>query len=178
MGSETFVPLARVVKTHGIKGEVSVAPATDLPFAPPIGLEVWFVPPPASVRTGRIESVRPGPKGPLVKVSSVNDLTTSHTLLGCSLMVREGDLPAGWDDVIEEFSADGMRVEDVVRGYLGEVVETLVIPGANEVWVIEGPLGEVMLPVIDQVVLDIDEDAGVVTVRAIEGLLPDAPVGT
>ncbi len=151
-----------------------MAPAADLPFAPPIGLWVWFTPPPAGVRPGRIESVRRGPKGPLVKVSGIDDLTTSHKLLGCSLMVRESDLPEGWDEVEEEFTADGMRVDDVNRGYLGEIVETLVIPGANEVWVIEGPLGEVLLPVIDQVVLKIDEIARRVTVRAIEGLLPDA----
>jgi 16S rRNA processing protein RimM len=172
MGSEAFVPLARVVKTHGIKGEVSVAPAADLPFAPPIGLWVWFTPPPSGVKPGRIESVRRGPKGPLVKVSGIDDLTTSHKLLGCSLMVREGDLPVGWDEVEEEFSADGMRVEDVVRGNLGEIVETIVT-GANDVWVIEGPLGEVLLPVIDQVVLGIDEKARVITVRALDGLLPE-----
>jgi 16S rRNA processing protein RimM len=172
MGSEAFVPLARVVKTHGIKGEVSVAPAADLPFAPPIGLWVWFTPPPAGVKPGRIESVRRGPKGPLVKVSGIDDLTTSHKLLGCSLMVREGDLPVGWDEVEEEFSADGMRVEDVVRGNLGEIVETIVT-GANDVWVIEGPLGEVLLPVISQVVLKIDEKARVITVRALDGLLPE-----
>ena len=172
MASEVFVPLARVVKTHGIKGEVSVAPAADLPFAPPIGLWVWFTPPPAGVKPGRIESVRRGPKGPLVKVSGIDDLTTSHKLLGCSLMVRESDLPAGWDEVEEEFSADGMRVDDVNRGYLGEIVETIVT-GANDVWVIEGPLGEVLLPVIDQVVLKIDERSRKITVLAMDGLLPE-----
>jgi len=177
MGPDAFVPLARVVKTHGIKGEVSVAPATDLPFVLPIGLQVWFVPPPAGVRAGRVESVRRGPKGPLVKVSGIDDLTTSHKLLGCSLMVREGDLPAGWDEVEEEFSAEGMRVDDVERGYLGEVVETIVT-GANDVWVIEGPLGEVLLPVIDQVVVSIDEEARRITVRALDGLLPEGDVAT
>lgn len=169
---DTFVPLARVMKTHGIKGEVAVAPAIDLPFVLPLGVEVWFIPPPASARSGRVESVRRGPKGPLVKVSGIDDLTTSGALVGCTLMVRDADLPAGWADAEEEFDAVGMRVEDVERGYLGEVVETIVT-GANDVWVIEGPLGEVLLPVIDQVVVSIDEDAALIVVRALDGLLPD-----
>jgi len=169
---DTFVPLARVVKTHGIKGEVSVAPAADLPFVLPQGVEVWFVPPPAAARGGRVESVRPGPKGPLVKVSGINDLTTSATLVGCTLMVRESDLPVGWDEIEEEFSAEGMRVDDVERGYLGEVVET-ILTGANDVWVVEGPLGEVLLPVIDSLVLSIDEDTNRIVVRCMDGLLPD-----
>lgn len=172
MSPETFVPLARVMKAHGIKGEVAVAPAADLPFVLPQGVEVWFVPPPAGPRSGRVESVRRGPKGPLVKVSGIDDLTTSARLVGCSLMVREADLPEGWADVEEEFDAVGMVVQDVERGYLGEVVET-ILTGANDVWVVHGPLGEVLLPVIDDVVVRIDEEENLIVVRALEGLLPE-----
>jgi 16S rRNA processing protein RimM len=168
-----YVGLGRVVKTHGLKGEVSVAVATDLPFELPEGLDVWFVPPPASARSGRIQSVRPGPKGPLVKISGVDDIDSAYALCGTEMLAKRADIPEEWFEAAEEeFSADGMIVTDVVRGLLGEVVET-ILTGANDVWVVHGPLGEVLLPVIDDVVLEIDEEAGTISVRALDGLLPE-----
>lgn len=173
MTPSPFVPLARVVKTHGLKGEVSVAPATDLPFVLPEGLEVWFVPPPAGVRTGRIESVRPGPKGPLVKIIGVDGISAAEHLCGREMLARADDIPVTWTlPEEEEFDPVGMSVVDVTRGAIGEITE-VIITGANDVWVVHGHLGEVLLPVIDDVVLDIDEDSGVIEVRLLLGLLPD-----
>lgn len=145
--------------------------AADLPFVLPVGLEVWFVPPPAGVRTGQLEDVRRGPKGPLVKVSGVDDITTAQRLVGSQLMAKASDLPAGWDEPEEEDDDVGLTVTDEARGLLGEVVD-VIVTGANDVWVLEGPLGEVLLPVIDDVVLEVDYEARTATVRALDGLLP------
>ena len=172
MAVAPYVPLGRVVKTHGLKGEVSVAPAADLPFVLPEGLEVWFVPPPSGARSGRVENVRRGPKGPLVKVSGIDDITAAHRLIGSQMIARADELPAIWSEEPEvEFTAEGLIVTDVAHGLLGEVVE-VIVTGANDVWVVEGPLGEVLLPVIDQVVLEIDEEAMTARVELLEGLLP------
>jgi 16S rRNA processing protein RimM len=173
MTPEPFVLLGRVAKTHGLKGEVSVIPAADLPFVLPVGLEVWFVPPPAAVRTGRVENIRRGPKGPLVKVSGVDDLTAANQLVGSQLLAKAVDLPAEWNEPVPDDDEDpvGLIVTDAVRGLLGEVIE-LIVTGANDVWVVDGPLGEVLLPVIDDVVLQVDWEARTAAVRALDGLLP------
>ena len=173
MTPSPYVPLGRVVKTHGLKGEVSVALAQDLPFVVPTGIEVWFVPPPASVRSGRIESVRPGPKGPLFKISGIDDIDEAGAVCGTDVLARRADLPAEFFAVPEEeLDVDGMIVRDVERGVLGEIVETIVT-GANDVWVVEGRLGEILLPVIDDVVLEVDEGARTILVRLLPGLLPE-----
>lgn len=171
---EPFVLLGRVAKTHGLKGEVSVIPAADLPFVLPLGLEVWFVPPPLRVRAGRVENVRRGPKGPLVKVSGIDDLSTAQGLVGSQLMSKAADLPAEWTEEPAPDGQDpvGLIVTDVVRGVLGEVTE-LIATGANDVWVVDGPLGEVLLPVIGDVVLQVDWNAKTASVRALAGLLPE-----
>jgi 16S rRNA processing protein RimM len=172
MSASPYVPLGRVVKTHGLKGEVSVAVAADLPFDLPVGLDVWFVPPPATVRGGRIESVRSGPKGPLVKVSGVDSPEAAYALCGTQMLAKRDDVPDEWFDGVEaEFDAEGMIVRDEAHGVLGEVVETIVT-GANDVWVVEGPFGQVLLPVIDDVVLEIDEEAGEILVYVLPGLMP------
>ena len=169
-----FVPLGRVVKTHGLKGEVSVKTDSALSLELPIDLEVWFVPPPVGLRSGRIQGVRPGPKGPLFKVSGVDDITTAASLVGTEILASAAEMPGDWNESLEpEDDAVGLEVTDVRRGLLGQVVE-VIVTGANDVWVIQGPLGEVLLPVIDDVVLDIDWNDRVASVRALAGLLPDA----
>ncbi len=171
MTPANHVPLGRVVKTHGLKGEVSVAPATDLPFVLPQGLTVWFVPPPARIRTARVESVRQGPKGPLVKLEGIDDIDTASGLCGTQMLADADALPEEWfaddlDDLV------GWTVEDEARGALGEIVD-VIVTGANDVWVVEGPHGEVLIPVIDDVVVAFDEDAETVRVTLLEGLLPE-----
>ena len=148
-------------------------PAADLPFVLPVGLEVWFVPPPAGMRTGRIEDVRRGPKGPLVKVSGIDSITVAERTVGSELIARAEDLPVEWTEPSDEVEEPlGLAVTDVVRGLLGEIVE-VIVTGANDVWVVDGHLGEVLLPVIDDVVVGIDWDARTATVRALDGLLPE-----
>ncbi len=166
MEVDGFAPLGRVAKTHGMNGEVSVIMAADLPVELLAGLEVWFVPPPALVRTGRITGVRPGPKGPLFSIDTVGDLATAETLRGCTLLARVLDLP----EAFEELDVVGMTVVDGERGVIGEITD-VIVTGANDVWVVEGPYGEVLIPVIDQVVDEIDEESGTVKVTLLDGLI-------
>ena len=44
---------------------------------------------------------------------------------------------------------------------------------SNDVWVIDGPHGEVLLPVIDDVVLSVDWDAATAMVQLLPGLLAE-----
>jgi 16S rRNA processing protein RimM len=171
MEHEPFALVARVTKTHGLKGEVSVVATIETPLSVLVGCEVWFVPPPAGVRTAIVESVRPGPKGDLLTLSTVGDVDAAKTLVGREVLVSVDALPAGWDDLaaVEE-SFDGYTVRDAEHGLLGEIVETIVT-GANDVWVVDGPLGQILIPVIDQVVIEIDESASSVEVLLLPGLL-------
>ncbi len=174
MAEAPFVEIARVIKAHGLRGELSVAPLIGEAFPLEIGTQVWFVPPPASVRTGRLTSVRPGPKGPLVSIDTVTTIEMAAQLGGTRIVVRPQDAPTVYTE--GEFDPVGLAVVDEVRGALGEVVE-VIETGANDVWVVEGPFGEVLLPVIDDVVLSIDEISDTARVRLLDGLLPEEGEG-
>jgi len=65
----------------------------------------------------------------------------------------------------------GLRVfaDDLEIGRVKEVLET----GANDVYVVEGDeYGEVLIPAHDETILNIDFDAGFITMALPEGLLP------
>ncbi len=91
-------------------------------------------------------------------------------MVGSSICVPSDDLP---DEVlIENEDLVGYRVTDVDRGDLG-VIDEIIVTGANDVWVVHGPLGEVLLPVIDEVVLELDDASRTISVRLLPGLLED-----
>jgi 16S rRNA processing protein RimM len=165
-----FVPIGRVAKTHGLDGELSVILRHPTQSTPSTGITVWFVPPPSGVRSGRLESIRQGPKGPLFTISGVDDIDAAASLVGSTLVVSPDDVPTDWAGLDRDDA--GLRVEDAERGSLGTVVETIVT-GANDVWIVEGPLGQVLVPVIDDVVIEIDEAARVAHVRLLPGLLEE-----
>jgi hypothetical protein len=56
MDPAAFVCLGRIVKTHGLAGEVSVAVTDGLPLERLVGVPVWFVPPPGSIRRSAIRA--------------------------------------------------------------------------------------------------------------------------
>lgn len=171
MTDERFAHVGRVVKTHGLKGEVSVAQAPGTSLEVLIGTAVWFVPPARTVRSAVISSVRPGPKGPLVRFKGIRSVDEASALCGRDVLIDAGDVPAGWHIVDDEPDVIGYRVTDAARGLIGEVTETL-ITGANDVWVVEGPFGEVLIPVIDSVVQSIDDEEQAIEVTLLDGLLP------
>src|SRR5690606_16701321 len=125
MSEEPYVVVARVAKTHGLKGEVSVAPVAEAPFSLLAGLEVWFTPPPAGVRASLIGAVRPGPRGPLVTFENVGSITTAQCLVGAQVLVRSEAVPPGWFDAPEPQSVEGYSVTDTEHGSLGVIVETI-----------------------------------------------------
>lgn len=163
-----FIPLGRIVKAHGLKGEVSVAPLTGPPFFMPEGLQVWIVPPPGSSASTTIESVRPGPKGPLVKLAGIDDIDAAKSLANREILAREQDVPEEIEDDFLDLTGFAVITDEGLA--LGTIEETL-LTGANDVWIVQGDLGEILLPVIDEVVLEVDEDEETITVHLLPGLV-------
>lgn len=175
MDDAPFVPVGRIIKVHGVRGELSVALDPAHTSAIPDLLSVWVVPPVPRLGVMRIVSVRSGPKGPLVLLDGVSDRTSAEPLRGRMLVARRSDLPEDWVSVAPD--QQGYTVCDSSRGHLGTVVQTIET-GANDVWVVdEGPYGQVLIPVIDDVVLDVDETNRTIMVSLLPGLLDsDVPL--
>jgi len=64
----------------------------------------------------------------------------------------------------------GLATWTVEGEYLGRVREVLTT-GANDVYVVRGPKGEVLLPAIEEVIREVDLEAGRMIVSLMEGLV-------
>ncbi|MDH4139972.1 MAG: ribosome maturation factor RimM [Coriobacteriia bacterium] len=169
MGAAPFVTVARAVKPHGLAGEIAFDPRLEDDLKWLEGVTVWFVPPAEQAIGYRVNAVRTGPKGPLVAIDSVDSPEQARSLAGRAVLVRETDAPEGY--LVEEPDMCGVSVTDSDRGFIGEITD-VIVTGANDVWVVRGDrFGEVLIPVIDDVVLDLDMQERRAVVRLLPGLI-------
>ena len=163
--------IARVVTTQGIKGEVVVVPTDGLPFLMEEGLAVILTPPPAKgVRSAEVLRIRDLKRGYGVLFSGVDGIDQARELVGKLVLARRADLAADPEDVTP-LDAVGLRVCDEALGELGVITE-VGENAAYEIWTVEGPYGEVMIPVVEEFVCALPSEEGEpVVVRLPKGLV-------
>ena len=119
-----------------------------------------------------ITEVRHSARSLIVRFDDDRTAEEAGSLSGRWMLARESDLPVahvGHDDFI------GMTVIDAARGVLGTVTD-LIVTGANDVLVVDGDAhGQVLIPVIDDVVRDVDTTTGVIGITALPGLIDEEP---
>lgn len=159
-----FVAVGWVRTPHGIRGELTVEPLTDFPQRFQPGATVWASGVPYAVRRARTHR-----KALLVELEGIDTRDQAETMRGLLLEVPEKELPRLAEGQYYRFQILGMDVvdrEDRPLGRIEEVLET----GANDVYVVRGPDGELLLPAIDAVVKEVDVAARRMVVELLEGL--------
>jgi len=165
-----FLAIGRVVKPHGLGGEVRVELLTDVPerFE---WLEFVYVGEKKPRRVA-VESVRYHQQFVLLKLAGYPTRDEAETLRNELLQVPEAEaIPLATDEYFL-FQLEGLEVsteDGQVLGRLSEVLET----GANNVFVIEGPQGQLLVPDIPDVVQEVDIDGGRLVIRPLPGLFRD-----
>lgn len=165
---EWTIPVGRVARPHGLKGEFAVTALTDRVerFA---DLEWVAVCPPTGTHwRARIEGFRMVKGRAHLLLQGVSDRTAAEALRGAELRIRPDmryELGEGeyWvDDLI------GMSVVTDDGRSLGTVHEVLSLP-ANDVYVTE----HCLIPAIRDVLVSVDLSTRSITVKPITGLAPE-----
>ena len=132
------------------------------------GLEVAIVPPP--LKEDRWHVVRhasdAGQEGQLVELSGARSIGDATELVGKTLLARLDDLPANYA-LLDVDALLGREVVDEAHGALG-VIDEVMKGAAQYVWIINGPYGEVLIPVVDQFVVEVPSE-GAIHVRVPAG---------
>lgn len=161
--------VARVVAKVGKAGEVKVETIDDLPFLLDEGMEVHLTPPPLhGIRTSTVERIREQGDGWAVKFADSKEAADAFGLVGRLCLVAVADLP-DFDEPFDPLELVGLMVVDERFGELGEVVDVLVSPEQITLVVGSGDTGDVLVPYVEEFVLDATDDP--IIVRIPEGLL-------
>lgn len=162
-----FLEIGRILGPYGLSGEVRVAIVTDFPerFTSLKRVRVG-----ERLRPYEVESARLLRGEAILKLRGVEDAAAAEALRGEVLRVpiAEAVTPPAehyyWHQII------GLEVVTTEGESLGRIAEILRT-GANDVYVVQGPRGEVLIPAIEGVVKEIDLEAGRVVVQPLPGML-------
>jgi 16S rRNA processing protein RimM len=161
-----YVAVGRIVGLWGLRGDLKVESLTDFPQRFAAGGSVWL----AGV-VHVIERCRWQRGRAILKLVGVDSVTAAEALRHCLLEVPEDDLRPLGEGEYYHFQILGLEVRTTAGEVLGRV-EQIISTGSNDVFVVRGPRGEVLIPAVDDVVKSVDLAAGRIEVEVVEGLLP------
>ncbi|GGG12578.1 ribosome maturation factor RimM [Paenibacillus abyssi] len=171
--AQQWLNVGKLVNTHGLRGEVKVLPQTDFPdvrFASGSKL-ILLDPDEKQSLQVVVQSAREQKGMFIVKLKGFDDINQAEKYKGWSIKVSDQDSVELEEGEYYYYEIIGCRVVTDEGEELG-VINEILRPGANDVWVVERSKGKpVLLPVIDDVVLDVNVDDKLVTVRLMEGLI-------
>lgn len=169
-----MVPVAQVRRAHGIRGELRVGLlASDPAVLRQERLTLRHSD--GSLEEFGVRGFRQGPGKSgdvwLLSLVELDDRDAAERLRGAEILVPEASLPALGEDEYYFYELEGLSVIHAEDGTELGSVRSLFNAGASDVAVVEGPLGEWMLPVVEDVVVEIDSEGGRMLVRPLEGLI-------
>ncbi|WP_020615315.1 ribosome maturation factor RimM [Paenibacillus daejeonensis] len=168
-----WLNVGKLVNTHGLRGEVKILSQTDFPdvrFAPGSKLAVHAPDNSRNVQL-TVQSAREHKGMFIVKWKGIEHINEVEQYKGWLVKVAKTDVVDLEEDEYYYHEIVGCRVVTEDGEELGEITEILS-PGANDVWVVERPKGkQLLLPVIDEVLINVDVSDKLVTVRLLEGLI-------
>jgi 16S rRNA processing protein RimM len=160
--------VGKIVAPWGVKGEVKVALETDFPE-----------------RFGRLRRVYLGEKAvsfalegsrlhkghALLKLRGCDNRDVAEKLRGQLVQIPIEEAMPLDEDEYYVYQIVGLDVWTIEGEHLGRVSEIL-FTGANDVYVVQGgERGEILIPAVEDVVLEVDLAGGRLTVELMEGLI-------
>jgi 16S rRNA processing protein RimM len=163
---EPTVVVGRIVKPHGIGGELTVENRSDNPARWDPG-SVLFL---GDGRALTVQAARPHSGRLLVSFAEITDRITAEDYRGQLLTVPESWLPALGPGEWWPSQLIGCRVLTDGGGELGRISEVIPNP-ANDLWVAVDDDGtETLIPALRDLLVDVDVDGRRIVVRAVPGL--------
>lgn len=153
-----YLVVGRLARPHGVRGELKllVIAAAWEPFA---GLRrLWVGPPGGPYRPYQVEAARGREPMVLLKLEGVESPQDAARLVGQEAAVPRSEAPAPPEGQFYHYDILGLEVVQAGRG-LGTVREILEMP-AHDVYVVQRPAGEWMLPATRTHIAAIDLAAG------------------
>ena len=162
MEKSAWIEAGRIVNTHGVAGEVKIEVWLDSPQLLKRCGRVFLDGRELAIRSGKIQK-----QFLIAKLDGVEDVNTAMALKGRVVEIARDDarLPKGaffLRDIL------GASVVDEEGREIGKLTDVLERPASN-IYVVQGET-EHLIPAVPAFVLNTDADAGVITVRLIEGM--------
>ena len=170
MDKDDTLLIGKIVGVHGMKGYLKVYSFDESTDLFERGRQIQLKSSSGSIKTVTVEDVQSYKNVLRVAFEEIPDRTAAEALTGSELLLNRSELPEPeegqwyWCDLI------GLAVHGIDGTYLGHV-ENLFETGSNDVLVVKRGEEELLIPVTESIVCDVDFDEQKISVDLPEGLL-------
>jgi 16S rRNA processing protein RimM len=165
-----LVAIAKIVKSRGLRGEVSADVLTDFPERFENLESVIALLPDGTRRNLKIEDFRFQKNRILLTFKGIDSIEAAEEMRDAEICIPESEAVALEEDEFFDWQLAGCAVETVEGERLGFVKE-LMRTGGTEILVVEGAEKEFLIPFAASVCTEVDVENKLIRVDAPEGLL-------
>ncbi len=167
-----FLLVGKIVKPHGIRGEVAVKSLTerpDLRFRP--GSELYIGADESSLQKIVIVSVRPFKKGYLVAFENFKDRNKAEQIREWFIYIPRQDAAKPEEDTYYHHELIGLTLEDDSGNELGRVCAVVELEAYDLLEVERKEAGNYYVPLVDEFIHEVDPEAGRIRASLPDGLM-------
>ena len=169
-GEPVFLAVGRLRHPHGVRGEILMDVLTDFPERIEQGVTLFIGDEHTPLRVTHCRWRR---SELLLTFEGYTAPETVGAFRNQIAFTRTAEIPELPEGEFYHHQLLGLRVYTAQGQSLGRVSDILET-GANDVLVVQGETGpEILIPLVDEIVISIDLEAGCLTIQPIPGLLPD-----
>lgn len=167
-GEPDFLVVGKLRRPHGVRGEILMDVYTDFPERIHPGVVLYAG---EQHQMLHVRSTRWHKSAMLIAFEEFSNREQVGELRNQIVHVPTGDRPPLPEGEYYHHQLIGLSVVTESGNPLG-VIKEILETGANDIFIVKTPgSGDVLLPVIDEVILDIDLDRGQIRVHLLPGLL-------
>jgi len=163
--------IGKIINTHGIKGEVKVKQITDFIERFNEGSIVYLIDQHDEAHQLEIDGSRTQKNLLLLHFTGYNTIEAVEPFKGLSLKIKENQLTDLEENEYYYYEIIGCSVYTMDGEEIG-IIDSILSPGANDVWVIkDNQKKDILIPYIEEVVKIVDVENKRVIIEPMEGLL-------
>ncbi len=151
-----MVVMGKIVAAQGILGWVKVQTFTEY-LDSLLDYGTWYAGSEADWQPTKVLEAKVHGKVLIAKLEGISDRNAAEKLKGKLIAVPRAEFPEQDDDEFYWSDLIGLPVQNLQDEALG-IVENLLETGANDVLMVNGEHGQLLIPFIDSVVLDVNLD--------------------
>ena len=166
-----YIESGKVVGTHGVRGGLRVQPWCDTPeFL--CQFKNLFIKNGEVFNSVKVKSSKPHGNVVIMELDSVCSMDDAEALRGKVIYIERKDLKLEEGQYLIS-DLIGVEVFDADSGNSLGKISDVSKTGANDVWHISYNGKEYLIPVIDEVVINVDIDENKVIIRPLKGIFED-----
>ncbi|WP_291857814.1 ribosome maturation factor RimM [Marinilabilia sp.] len=165
-----FINIGTLSKPHGVSGEIAIRLLSEIaeqdlnPSFIFLDIDNGLVP----FRVGGFRYKSDNVL--LVKLPLLESEEEIRNLMDTAVYLKEDEIIDSEKEVNNITAFNGFRISDINEGELG-IVESIQDISGNPLFIIHGEKGELLIPVAEEFIVNIDEEAKTIEVELPEGLV-------